>query len=140
MRTQASIIPTLQYKNAAAAVDWLCHAFGFEKKVVYADDNGAIVHSQLVIGNSMIMVSSQSDTPFGKLVAIPRDLDKLNTQSAYIVIDDSKMKSHYETAIKAGATIALDLRSEDYGGQSYSVYDPEGHLWNFGSFDPWVEV
>ncbi len=35
-----------------------------------------------------------------------------------------------------GARIAIDLKMEDYGGQGYSCYDIEGHLWNFGSYDP----
>ncbi len=27
----------------------------------------------------------------------------------------------------------------DYGGRNYTCVDPEGNLWNFGSYDPWVE-
>jgi len=138
MPSNTSIIPTLTYKNAAAAIDWLCHAFGFEKKVVYEDDNGGIAHAQLTLNGAMIMVSSQSDRPYGKLISIPRDLDKINTQSPYIILLDSEMEDHYQTAKKAGAEIALEFRTEEYGGQSYSVFDPEGHLWNFGSYDPWA--
>ena len=33
--------------------------------------------------------------------------------------------------------IVIELKAEDYGGKNYSCYDPEGHLWNFGSYDPW---
>ncbi len=132
-----SIIPTMKYKNAAAAIDWLCHAFGFQKHVIHKDDSGGIAHAQLTFNGGMIMVSSQSDTPYGKLITLPRDLDKINTQSPYIILADEGMKDHFETAVKAGAEVALDFKSEDYGGHSYSVYDPEGHLWNFGSYDPW---
>ena len=56
--TRANVIPTMRYRDAAAAIAWLCDAFGFE-------------------------------------------------------------------------------RHEDYGGRGYSCRDPEGHLWNFGTFDPW---
>jgi uncharacterized glyoxalase superfamily protein PhnB len=28
---------------------------------------------------------------------------------------------------------------QDYGGRVYSARDPEGHVWSFGSYDPWAE-
>jgi len=139
MSTNSSVIPTMKYKNASAAVDWLSHAFGFDKKVVYPDGKGGISHAQLTFGTGMIMISSESDTPYGRLMAVPRDLDNVNTQSANIILDEDKVKDHYENAIRAGAKIALPLEKQDYGGQSYSVFDPEGHLWNFGSYNPWEE-
>lgn len=139
MSTNSSVIPTMKYKNATAAVDWLSHAFGFKKKVVFPDGNGGIAHAQLTFGTGMIMVSSESDTPYGRLMTVPRDIDNVNTQSANIILDDDLVESHYQHAIRAGAKVALPLEKQDYGGQSYSVFDPEGHLWNFGSYDPWEE-
>ena len=137
---RTSIIPTLRYKNAAAAADWLCHAFGFHKKLVLPHEDGSIAHAQLVYGDGMIMLSSESASEYGKLVAVPRDLDNIVTQSPYIIVQDAEMESHYCNSKKAGAVIAIELRKDDYGGQAYSCFDPEGHLWNFGSYDPWVET
>ena len=37
----------------------------------------------------------------------------------------------------AGAEIAIDIKDEEHGGRAYSCRDPEGHVWNFGSYDPW---
>ena len=45
----------------------------------------------------------------------------------------------YKNARAAGATIAMPLKAEDYGGKNYSCRDVEGYLWNFGSYDPWAE-
>ena len=42
-----------------------------------------------------------------------------------------------ETA--AGARIADPLEDKDYGGRGYSCFDPEGHVWSFGSYDPWQQ-
>ena len=36
-KTVATIIPSLRYRDAPAAIEWLCRAFGFEKHAVYAD-------------------------------------------------------------------------------------------------------
>ena len=47
--TGSTIIPSLRYDDALAAIDWLCKAFGFEKQAVYADDKGIVQHAQLVL-------------------------------------------------------------------------------------------
>lgn len=54
----STVIPTLRYKDVAAAIEWLCNAFGFEKHLVMPGENGAIAHAQLVFGNGMIMLGS----------------------------------------------------------------------------------
>ena len=33
--------------------------------------------------------------------------------------------------------MVLEIKTEDYGGRGYSCRDVEGHLWNFGSYNPW---
>ena len=58
----ASIIPTMKYRDAPSAIDWLCRAFGFEKHLVVEGENNSIAHAQLTYGNSMIMLGSASDT------------------------------------------------------------------------------
>ena len=131
----AIIIPTMRYKDAPAAIDFLCNAFGFEKQMVHQKDDGTVVHAQLTFVNSMIMVGSEKDNEFGKLVGPP--LDGLNTMSPYVILADDKIKAHYEQAKAAGANIVYELKAEDYGGKAYSCKDPEGYLWNFGSYTPW---
>jgi uncharacterized glyoxalase superfamily protein PhnB len=32
----------------------------------------------------------------------------------------------------------MEIEDQDYGGRLYSCRDPEGHLWNFGTYDPWA--
>jgi len=131
----ATMIPTLRYRDAAAAIEWLCEAFGFEKHLVMPGEDGAIAHAQLVLGNGMIMLGSARDDEFGRLQQPPSSGDSVVTQSPYIVVAD--VDSHYQHAIAAGASIVIELKDEDYGGRDYSCRDPEGHLWNFGTYDPW---
>ncbi len=135
MNTGAKIIPTMRYADAVAAIDWLCRAFGFEKRLVVPGEDGTIVHSQLVLEDGMIMVGSVRDDDFGVLQRPPNMLGGVGTQSPYIVVGDAD--AHYERAVAAGAEIVLDVRDEDHGGRSYSCRDPEGHLWNFGTYNPW---
>jgi uncharacterized glyoxalase superfamily protein PhnB len=43
----------------------------------------------------------------------------------------------YARAKAAGAEILLDIKDEDYGGRGFTCRDREGHIWNFGTYDPW---
>jgi uncharacterized glyoxalase superfamily protein PhnB len=126
----------MRYHDAPAAIEWLCRAFGFEKMLVVPGDNNTIAHAQLTFGNGMIMLGSASDSEFGRLVKPPRDLGGVGTQSAYIIVEDAD--AHCARAVAAGAEIVLEIKDEDYGGRGYSCRDPEGHLWNFGTYDPWA--
>jgi uncharacterized glyoxalase superfamily protein PhnB len=131
----ANVIPTLRYRDANAAIDWLCRAFGFEKHLVVPDGAGGVAHAQLVLGSGMIMLGSARDDDFGKLQKTPAQVGGVGTQSAYIVVAD--VDAHHARAVGAGAKVAHPLEDKDYGGRGYSCLDPEGHLWSFGSYDPW---
>lgn len=133
--TTASVIPTLRYRDAAAAIDWLCRAFGFERHLVVPGENGSIAHAQLTFGRGMIMLGSARDDAFGRLQQPPADPASAVTQSAYIIVADAD--AHHARAVAAGARVVHPLTDEDYGGRGYSCRDPEGHLWNFGTYDPW---
>lgn len=133
--TRATVIPTMRYKDARAAIDWLCRAFGFEEHLVVAGEGGTIAHAQLVFGNGMVMLGSARSDQFGRLQRLPSELGGVGSQSPYVIVEDAD--EHYARAVAAGAEIVLDIKDEDYGGRGYSCRDPEGHLWNFGTYDPW---
>ena len=133
--TTATIIPCLRYRDAPAAIDWLCRAFGFEKQAVYADGD-TVRHAQLVFGNGMVMLgSADTDGEWGRQIAQPDEIGGRGTQSACVVVADTD--AHYARAVAAGAVVVQDIADQDYGGRGYSCRDPEGHLWWFGSYDPW---
>lgn len=134
-RTTATIIPTLRYRDAARAVDWLCEAFGFEKRFIVPGDDGGIAHAQLQFGHGMIMLGSARDDAFGKLQSPLESADGPVAQSPYIIVED--VDAHHERAVAAGAKVVLAPEDQDYGGRLYGCRDFEGNLWNFGSYDPW---
>ena len=136
-KNKANIIPTLRYEDAPKLIDWLCRAFGFEKHLVVPGEGDTIAHAQLVLGSGMIMCGSARDDDFGKLQKPPKQVGGVGTQSAYVIVDD--VDAHHARAVAAGAEIVRAPEDQDYGGRLYSCKDPEGHLWNFGSYDPWAE-
>jgi len=102
-KERARIIPAMRYRNAPAAIEWLCKAFGFEKHLAVPDGNGGIAHAQLTFGNGMIMLSSVGVGMFGKLIKHPQDIGGCETQSAYVIVADCD--AHYARAKAAGATM-----------------------------------
>ena len=135
MTSNARIIPTMRYKDPEVAIDWLCDAFGFSRHLVVEDEEGGIAHAQLTFANGMIMLGSARNDDFGQQQRPPSSPAEPVTQSPYIIV--TEIDAHYARAVKAGATIVVEIKDEDYGGRVFSCRDPQGHLWNFGDYDPW---
>jgi uncharacterized glyoxalase superfamily protein PhnB len=132
-----TIIPTMRYRDAPAMIDWLCEAFGFERHLVVEDGNCGIAHAQLVCGDAMIMLGSHREDDFGRLMALPGEIGNRETQCPYMVVENAD--AHHARAVAAGADVIMAPEDQDYGGRLYSCRDPEGHIWNFGTYDPWRE-
>lgn len=133
--TTSTIIPTMRYRDALAMIDWLCDAFGFEKHAVHADDT-TVHHAQLTFGNGMIMLGSAiNESDWGKHIVQPDEIGMRETQSVCVTVAD--IDAHYARAKATGARIVIDIADQGYGGRGYACSDPEGHLWWFGSYDPW---
>ena len=131
---KSPVIPSMRYRDAPAAIDWLCEVLGFSRHLVVPGEDGAIAHAQLVRADGMIMLGSANDDAYGRLVKVPGP-GGANTQCAYLVVDDPH--AVHERAVAAGAEIVSPLQNPEYGGVFFACRDPEGHIWNVGSYDPW---
>ncbi|MBX3436942.1 MAG: hypothetical protein KF861_05595 [Planctomycetaceae bacterium] len=134
-QTTVTVVPCLRYRDAPAAIEWLCGTFGFEKRLVVPGENNTIAHAELTFGNGMIMLGSVIDNEFGKMMAQPDEIGGRETQCSYVIVAD--VDAIAAGAKAAGAQTVMDVKNEDYGGRSYSCRDLEGHLWFFGTYDPW---
>ena len=134
--SRSTVIPALRYRNAPAAIDWLCQVFGFTRHAVYGGEDGTIGHAELSLGGGMIMLGSQKDDDFGRSFKSPADLGGIETRSAYIVVADAD--AVYARALAAGAAIVRPLQDTPYGSREFAVKDPEGHTWSAGTYDPWA--
>ena len=118
MTNAPTIWPCLSYHDEPAGIRFLVEAFGFEESlVVPGERDGEITHAELRWpegGGVMI----------GALVP--------GTMSLYVVTDHPD--ALFERATAAGAEVVRDLRDEDYGSRGFTVRDPEGHLWSFGTY------
>lgn len=128
------MIPTMRYDDAPRMIGWLCEAFGFERHFVVPGDDGTIAHAQLSHGRGMVMCGSARDDEWGAFVKTSRALGG-NSGSVYVVVQD--VDAHCARAQAAGADILYGPRDTDYGSREYAARDPEGQIWNFGTYDPW---
>ncbi|WP_341896287.1 VOC family protein [Ferrovibrio terrae] len=129
------IVPVLRYRDARAMIDWLCQSFGFEIHALYEDEQGRVGHAELTYGDELIMLSSVLETPFSRHMVQPDEVGGRETISIYVVVPNADL--HYSRAKAAGATILIEIKDEDYGGRGFTCRDPEGHIWSFGTYDPW---
>ena len=125
------IVPTLRYRDAAAAIAFLESAFGFEPRHVSRGDDGSVAHAEILYGSAVVMIGTQRDDWMRTL--IPEEVGGV-TSSAYLVVED--VEAHHTQAVHAGAEIVRPLEETSYGSREYSARDPEGHLWHFGTYDP----
>ena len=123
------------YQDAAAAIRWLCAAFGFEVRIKVEGENGHIVHSELTYGEGLVMVSQEdpdATRAWKAAMRSPRSLGGAGTQSIMVYVDDAD--AHCEQARRHGARIVEEPATQDYGAEywadrSYGALDPEGHMW-----------
>lgn len=135
--TTSNLIPCLRYRDVPAALEWLCRVFDFEQRRVVEDPQVGIIHAELGFGSGMLMLGPVTDSLYGRQVRHPDEVGGVSTQSIYIIVNSAD--ALYTKAKAAGAKIVIELKDEDYGGRGFSCRDLEGHLWNFGTYDPWAE-
>lgn len=124
-----TIWPTFLYEDAPAAIEFLERGFGFVATMVVSnpDDVAVIEHAQLRWpegGGVMLSSSGRADNP---CAARP-----VGVGSAYVVTSDPDRV--HERALAGGAESFLPLTDESYGNRGFSVTDPEGNLWSFGTY------
>jgi PhnB protein len=116
------IVPYLLYEDTTAALEWLAKAFGFHERFRHPVD-GTIDHAEMEFSGGMFMLA----TP-GPNYRSPRRLGQ-TTVVIHVYVDD--IRTHYERAKEAGATIEREPTEKPYGTIQYAAEDPEGHLWLF---------
>ena len=130
------VFPMIAYEDAAAAIDWLVEAFGFDERGQrYVMDDGTIGHAELEIGGDTVMLATPNreyqspKTHRESCAAAARWLDNPWVIDGLLVVVDD-LEAHHAQAVEAGANV---IRPPEEGpdGRLYTAEDPEGHRWMF---------
>jgi uncharacterized glyoxalase superfamily protein PhnB len=119
------LIPYLYYRDPAAAVEFLKKAFGFEIRNVHKDESGRVMHAELGVGRSAVMLGPAHEE-FGF-----REPSQLPARhgGVWCYVDDAD--AHCARARAAGATIVREPTDQFYGVREYSARDLGGQEWFF---------
>jgi PhnB protein len=113
-----SVTPFLNLKNAIEAAEFIKKAFGAEERSRFQDPQGQLMHCELKIGDSLLIVSEAlRDTPMpGGIQLYVKDCDKVWGQ-----------------AVTAGATVVIPLADQFWGDRWGTLQDPFGNRWSIGT-------
>jgi uncharacterized glyoxalase superfamily protein PhnB len=132
------LVPFLGYEDAAAAIDWLCAAFGAtenaESRQTAAD--GTISHAELDIEGSTIFLS----TPVGYVGSRTHrescEIERRMHDNPWVIdglwVEVDDVDAHHARAVEAGAAVIRGLDEPGIGYRIYTAEDLEGHRWMFG--------
>lgn len=123
-----NIWPGLAYDDPLAARAWLTR-LGFEPGIlVEGDGDRQVQHSEMrwpeggrVMIHSAAIHSAAPDFP-----------SVAGSGNVYVVVSDPD--AVYAAARELGAPLVRDLKDEDYGSRGFTVADPEGNAWSFGTY------
>lgn len=123
-----TVWPCLSYVDALAGIDFLKRAFGFEETTVIKGDDGREVH------HAELRWPEGGGVMLGSFIEGAGEFAgrQAGAGSSYVVTDQPD--ALFERATAAGAELVRELRDEDYGSRGFSVRDPEGNLWSFGTY------
>ena len=130
------ITPMLSYEDGAAAIAWLCDAFGFEEVFRLAGEDGRIGHAELRLeGASVFLAAPTPEYRSPRHVAETSEDVRRYREVPYVIdgvhVVVSDVDAHFRRAKEAGATLLSEPEDQSYGERIYRAEDLEGHRWMF---------
>ncbi len=117
-----AVMPALCFNGAAEAMEWYKKIFGATEKMKMVDSDGKVVHGEIVIGGSVLMISEE----YPQYNKSPKTLggNSINL-SIYVPDVDAVLKS----AVENGAKLLMAAEDQFYGDRSGRIEDPFGYIW-----------
>jgi PhnB protein len=122
-----SVSPYLFIRGAAQAIDFYKQAFDASERMRMPGPNGKIMHAELQIGDSMVMLADE----FPEMSALSPETVGGTPVMIAIYVDD--VDATFNRAIAAGAKPLRPVANQFYGDRSGSLVDPFGHKWNLAT-------
>lgn len=124
------LYPTFRCRDAEAMIRYLRDVLGFAERVVYRRD-GVVEHAELSFGSAMLMLGQDRTSPWAETAG---RAGAPGTLALYLAIPDAD--AAHDRIRAAGGEIVMPLTDQPYGSRDFSVRDPEGNVWAFGTYWP----
>ena len=122
-----TLTPFLTVRDAARAIEFYEAAFGAKARGVAKGPDGKVMHAELLIGDSIIMLSDEFPE-FGCLS--PQSVGG-SPMGLHIYLDG--VDAAFDRAVKAGAEIEMPVADQFWGDRYGKLKDPFGHKWSIGT-------
>ena len=122
-----TVTPSLIVRDAAQAIEFYKRAFGAEEVVRMPGPGGSIMHAEIRIGDSVVMLGEEN-AQWGTLSPLST---KGNPGSLHLYVDDAD--AAFARAVREGATVRMPLEDAFWGDRYGKVTDPFGHEWGIAT-------
>src|ERR1051326_5131064 len=122
-----TITPSLIVSDGAKAIEFYKKAFGAQETEKFMSPDGkGVMHAQLKIGNSMVMLGSEHPPE----CLSPKSRGG-SSVSLYLYVENAD--AAFDRAVKAGCKVKMPMEDQFWGDRFGSVEDPFGHQWAFAT-------
>jgi PhnB protein len=118
-----SVTPYLVIRDAARAIEFYKQAFGATERMRVDRGDGKIMHAEVRIGDSPIMMCDEAP----EMGARGPETFGGSPVMIHLYVED--VDAVFEQAKKAGAEVMTPLADQFYGDRAGGLQDPFGHVW-----------
>jgi PhnB protein len=122
-----TLTPFLTVRDAARAIEFYKAAFGAKERGVMKAPDGKVMHAELMIGDSILMMSDEFQE-FGSLS--PQSIGG-SPMGLHIYVDN--VDAAFDRAVKAGAQVEMPVIDQFWGDRYGRLKDPFGHKWSIAT-------
>ena len=122
-----TLTPFLTVRDAVKAIDFYKQAFGATERGVMKGPDGKVMHAELMIGNSIIMLSDE----FPEFGALSPQSTGGAGMCLHIYLDG--VDAAFDRAVKAGAEVEMPVMDQFWGDRYGKLKDPFGHKWSIAT-------
>lgn len=122
-----TVTPYLFVRGAARAIDFYKQAFDAGELMRMPGPGGKVMHAELQIGDSMIMLADE----FPEMGALAPEA--VGGSPVMIALYVNDVDAAFNRAVAAGAKPLRAVADQFYGDRSGALVDPFGHKWNIST-------
>jgi uncharacterized glyoxalase superfamily protein PhnB len=114
-------------KDCARAIEFYKQAFGAEERGIAKDPSGKVMHAEIKIGDSVIMMADE----FPEFGAVSPETVGDSSMGLHIYVAD--VDGAFARAVKAGAKVEMPVMDQFWGDRYGKLKDPFGHKWSMAT-------
>lgn len=122
-----TVTPYLIMKNASGAIEFYKKAFGATELFRMSGPNNKVMHAEIKIGDSIIMVADE----FPEMGYTGPETRGGATSGIMLYVEDVDALAKRVEA--AGGKVLKPLQDQFYGDRSATYQDPAGHVWTIAT-------